>query len=112
MLVFGFAQNAIQIVRMIKMIGAMTVVVPRNFIATLFIGESNARFGFHRFLVALPPARVLLLGAKHLFVAAKKGASLNNSPVSKQGRGQKISEGDQILRARLGCRKMAVKSNI
>jgi hypothetical protein len=35
---FCFAQNAIQIVRIIKMIGAITVVVPRNFIATLFTG--------------------------------------------------------------------------
>jgi len=35
--------NAIQIVRMIKTIGAITVVVPRNFIATLFIGGASAR---------------------------------------------------------------------
>src|SRR5262245_8549752 len=56
---------------MIRTIGAMTVVVPRNFIATLFIGGSNARSpGFHCFLVASPPVRVLLLFTKHLFVAA------------------------------------------
>src|SRR5262249_21101300 len=34
--------NPIQIVMMIKTIGAITVVVPRNFTATLFIGGSNA----------------------------------------------------------------------
>ena len=61
----------IHIVRMIRTIGATTVVVPRNFIATLFIGGSNARSpGFHCFLVASPPVRVLLLFTKHLFVAA------------------------------------------
>jgi hypothetical protein len=35
--------NAIDIVRMIKTIGAITVMIPRNFIATLFIGGANAR---------------------------------------------------------------------
>jgi hypothetical protein len=51
---------------MIKTIGAITVVVPRNFIATSLADQP----GFHRFLVALPPEQDLLLSAKHLFVEA------------------------------------------
>ena len=69
-----------QSVRMIKTIGAITVVVPRNFIASSLIGGSNARLpgspllslSRYRFLVlvASHPARDLLLCAKHLFIAA------------------------------------------
>jgi hypothetical protein len=43
---FCFAQNAIQIVRMIKMIGAITVVVPRNFIATYSLANQTLVLGF------------------------------------------------------------------
>src|SRR5215471_15520157 len=81
--------NVIQIVRMIKTIGAYHRCGSEEFHRDLIHWRIKRSFvGFHRFLVALPPVRVLLLFAKHLFVAARTvGHGLHSPRGARDGLG-------------------------